>query len=70
MSHTALDGTFLFENLPSGTYTIEVDASSRPQNAAILPTPALTVLLEPYGEVKDLLFLIQLPLRPVLRRQF
>jgi len=67
---TDLDGTFLFDNLMRGSYTIQVDPASLPEGTTILPTPSLTIPLQPGGEVKDRLFLIQLPARPEIRKEF
>ncbi len=67
---TDLEGGFILDNLKGGTYTIQVDETSVPEGATILPSPSVQVLLEPGGEVKDQTFLIQIPPRPVIRRRF
>lgn len=67
---TELDGTFLFDNLKGGSYTLQLDPAFLPEGTTILPTPLLTIPLEPGGEVKDRLFLIQLPARPEIRKEF
>jgi len=67
---TDSEGAFLLDNLPGGTYTLHVDETSIPERALILPSPSLEVVLEPGGEVTDQTFLLQIPPRPVIRRQF
>jgi len=67
---TELDGTFVLDNLTGGSYTLQLDPGSLPDGTAILPAPSLTVPLEPGGDVKDRLFLIQLPARPEIRKEF
>jgi len=67
---TDLDGEFLFENLKGGEYAIQVDEAAVPEGATILPAPSVKAVLDPGGEVKDLLFLIQIQPRPVIRKVF
>lgn len=66
---TDLEGGFILDNLKGGTYTIQVDETSVPEGATVLPS-SVDILLEPGGEVKDQTFLIQILPRPVIRRRF